>query len=172
MGMALKQPFRSPAEGEFLFEIDETPLEETLTSFGGLALFLRAARSLGGGECLDDFDVLREDRGRAAMLGYEPPSPEAARKFLYPFHDESKIAEAQQKQLEWQRAGIIPGESEAWVGLAAVNRDIVSELGRRTAEQTVATVDSDATIIVSHNRKAQASYQGTRGYQRLSATRR
>jgi hypothetical protein len=45
--MGLKQPFRSPAEGEFLFEIDETPLEETLTSFGGLALFLRAARSLG-----------------------------------------------------------------------------------------------------------------------------
>ena len=47
IGMGLKQPFRSPAEGEFLFEIDETPLEETLTSFGGLALFLRAARSLG-----------------------------------------------------------------------------------------------------------------------------
>jgi len=30
--MALKKQFGSPIEGEFLFEIDETPLEETLTS--------------------------------------------------------------------------------------------------------------------------------------------
>ena len=47
--MGLKQSYRSPAEGEFLFEIDQTPLEETLTSYGGLPLFLRAARSLGVG---------------------------------------------------------------------------------------------------------------------------
>ncbi len=47
--MALRKNQPSPAEGEFLFEIDETPLEETLTAFGGLALFLRAARSLGVG---------------------------------------------------------------------------------------------------------------------------
>ena len=101
--MGLKTQFRSPAEGEFLFEIDGTPLEETLTSFGGWPLFLRTARSLGlaasvqrnlelkqrrrgldeasyvesflalnavGGACLDDFDVLREDAGMAAMFGY------------------------------------------------------------------------------------------------------
>ena len=105
--MGLKK-HRSPAAGEFLFEIGDTPLEEMLTSFSGLALFLRTARSLGlavsvqrhlelkqrrrgldeasslesflalnavGGECLEDFDVLREEAGMAAMLGYEPPSP-------------------------------------------------------------------------------------------------
>lgn len=49
MSRALKKTAPSPAEGEFLFEIDETPLEETLTSFGGLPLFLRTARSLGVG---------------------------------------------------------------------------------------------------------------------------
>ena len=127
-------------------------------SFGGLPLFLRTAR-------LDDFDVLREDAGLAAMLGYEPPSPAAARKFLYQFHDQEKIAAAQQQQLELQRASIIPGESEALAGRAAVNRDLGGELGRRCADQKIATVDLDATIIESHKRQAQLTYQGTKGYQ-------
>jgi len=34
---------RSPAEGEFLFEIDERPTEECLTAFGGVPLFVRTA---------------------------------------------------------------------------------------------------------------------------------
>ena len=114
----------SPAEGEFLFEIDEAPTEECLTALGGIPLFVRTARSLdvpgsvqrnlalkqrergfdeatyiesflvlnaAGGDCLEDFDCLREDRGLAAMLGHAVPSPEAARKFLYQFHDPQKI---------------------------------------------------------------------------------
>lgn len=200
--MALKKTPPRPADGEFLFEIDETPLEETLTSFGGLPLFLRTARSLGvgasvernlrikqrrrgldeaayvesflalnavGGECLEDFTVLREDRGMAAMLGYEPPSPEAARKFLYAFHDEETIARTRQQQLALERAGVIAGESEAPAGLAAVNRDIVGELGRRCADQRIAAVDVDATIVESHKRQARPTYQGSTGYQPLSA---
>jgi hypothetical protein len=200
--MALKKNLLSPAEGEFVFEIDETPMEETLTSFGGLPLFLRASRSLGvgasvkrhmrikqrqrgldeaayvesflalnavGGECLDDFAVLREDLGMAAMLGYEPPSPEAARKFLYQFHDEETVAQARQQQLELERASVIPGESEALAGLAAVNRDVVSELGRRCADQKIATVDLDATILASHKREAQPTYKGPPGYQPMLA---
>ena len=122
-----------------------------------------------GGECLDDFDVLREDLGMAEMLGYEPPSPEAARKFLYQFHDDEKILAAQQQQLDWARASIIPGESDALVGLAAVNRDVVGELGVRCADQKIATVDVDATIIESHKRQAQPTYQGAAGYQTLLA---
>lgn len=200
--MTLKKSSPSPAEGEFLFEIDETPLEETLTSFGGLPLLLRTARSLGvtasvkrnvrvkqrrrgldeaayvesflalnalGGECLDDFAVLREDLGMAAMLGYEPPSPEAARKFLYQFHDEETIAKARQQQLELNRASVIPGESEALAGLAAVNRDVVGELGRRCPDQKIATIDLDATVIESHKRQAQPTYQGATGYQPMLA---
>lgn len=200
--MGLKRPMRGPAEGELLFEIDETPLQETLTSFGGLPLFVRAVRSLGvpasvrrnlqlkqrrrgleeagyvesiltlnalGGECLDDFEVLREDGGVASMLGYQPPSPEAARHFLYQFHDEEKVLAAQQQQLQLQRASIIPGESAALAGLAAVNRDVVGELGRRSSDQKIATVDLDATIIESHKRQAQPTYQGTTGYQPLLA---
>ena len=44
-----------------------------------------------GGDCLEDFECLRGDRGVAAMLGHEVPSPEAARKFLYQFHDPKKV---------------------------------------------------------------------------------
>src|SRR3970282_1230101 len=44
-----------------------------------------------GGECLEDFDRLREDAGLAEMLGHEIPSPEAARKFLYQFHAAERI---------------------------------------------------------------------------------
>lgn len=200
--MALKKATPSPAEGEFLFEIDETPLEETLTAFGGLPLFLRAARSLGvgasvkrhvrikqrkrgldeacyvesfltlnavGGECLDDFAVLREDLGMEAMLGYAPPSPEAAGKFLRQFHDEEEIGKARQQQLELNRASVIPGESEPLSGLGAVNRDLVAEVGRRCADQKIATIDLDATVIESHKREAQPTYQGASGYQPVLA---
>jgi hypothetical protein len=37
---------------------------------------------------------LREDAGRAEMLEHALPSPEAARKFLYAFHDEERIEQA------------------------------------------------------------------------------
>jgi len=36
----------SPAEGEFLFELDPEPLEECVTAMGGIPLFVRAIRSL------------------------------------------------------------------------------------------------------------------------------
>src|SRR5438270_10858234 len=45
----------------------------------------------GGGECLDDFERLRADPGLGQLIGHEVPSPEAARKFLYAFHEEEKI---------------------------------------------------------------------------------
>ena len=45
-----------------------------------------------GGDCLEDFEhLLRADEGLAELIGHEVPSPEAARKFLYQFHDEAKV---------------------------------------------------------------------------------
>jgi hypothetical protein len=191
----------SPSEMEFLFEIDPEPAQETLTSWGGVPLLVRAFRSLGlpgsvqrnirikqrasgydegtlvesfvvlnaiGGECLDDFARLREDGGLAEMLGHEIPSPEAARKFLYEFHDEGKMVEARQ-QLPLGQAAYIPGENAALQGLGQVNRDLLAEMGRRCAEQKIATVDQDATIIESHKREARMTYEGERGYQPMLA---
>ena len=56
-----------------------------------------------GGDCLDDFDRLREDAGLAEMLGHEFPSPEAARKFLYQFHDQGKDRAGADRNWRWGR---------------------------------------------------------------------
>lgn len=187
---------RSPAAGEFLFEIDEQPLEECLTALGGVPLLVRALRSLDvpghvgchvaikkrqrgfdeatyvesfvvlqavGGECPDDFEALREDAGLSEMLGHDVPSPEAARKFLYQFHGPQPNTRPQ-----LPLAGAIPAETEPLQGLAAVNQELVRELGRRCA-QKIATIDLDATIIASSKREAQPTYEGGRGYQPMLA---
>lgn len=191
----------SPTESDFRFAMAPEPATETLTSWGGIPLLVRAFRSLGlpqsvqrnvrvkqrqrgydeasvvesflilnavGGECLEDFDRLREDAGLAPMIGHEIPSPEAARKFLYQFHADELIEEAQQQRPLGQIA-CIPEENEPLEGLAQVNRDLIAELGRRCPEQKIATVDQDSTIIESHKREALPTYQGERGYQPMLA---
>ncbi len=188
---------RSPAAGDFLFEIDSEPLEECVTALGGVPLLVRAIRSLDvpgsvqrhlrikqrergfdeatyiesflvlnavGGDCLEDFDQLGEDAGLAEMLGHPVPSAEAARKFLYQFHDEVKIEQAQ-RGLAAERVSYIPEESAPLRGLAQVNEEVVQELGRRCPEQKIATIDLDATIIESWKREAKLTYEGCAGYQ-------
>lgn len=200
MGLANRSK-PSPAEGEFLFEIDPEPLEEVITAYAGVPLLLRAARSLDvpgsvrrhlhlkqrqrgldeasyvesflvlnalGGDCLEDFDRLREDAGLEEMLGHEVPSPEAARKFLYQFHDPEKVEQAQ-RELPAGQASYIPEESVPLRALAQVNQEVVQEIGRRCADQKIATIDLDATVIESWKREAQATYQGGKGYQPMLA---
>jgi Transposase DDE domain group 1 len=200
MGIPRKQK-PSPVEGEFLFQLDPEPLEECVTAYAGIPLFLQAARSLDvpgrvkqhlqlkqrqrgldeagyvesflvlnalGGECLDDFDRLREDEGLREMLGHEVPSPEAARKFLYQFHDESKREQAQ-KELAAGQVSYIAEESAPLRALAQVNQEMVQEVGRRCAEQKIATIDLDSTIIESYKREARPTYQGGSGYQPMLA---
>ena len=200
MGIARKQK-ASPAEGEFLFQLDPEPLEERVTAYGGIPLFVQAVRSLDvpgrvkqhlrikqrqrgldeagyvesflvlnalGGDCLEDFDRLREDEGLSEMLGHEVPSPEAARKFLYQFHDETKLQDAQ-KELAVGQVSYIAEESAPLRGLAQVNQEMVQEVGRRCPEQKMATIDLDATIIESYKREAQPTYQGGSGYQPMLA---
>ena len=121
-----------------------------------------------GGECLEDFDRLREDGGLAELIGHAIPSPEAARNFLYQFHDDEKIVAAQQ-QLSLGQVAYIPGENAALQGLAQVNRDLLQALGGRCPDQQIATVDQDATIIESRKREAKPTYAGERGYQPLLA---
>ena len=191
----------SPTESALLFEMDNEPLEETLTAWGGVPLVVQAFRSLGvpssvrqhvhikqrergydeatmvesfvvlnavGGECLDDFQHLRDDAGLKEMLGHEIPSPESARQFLNRFHSEEKLAQARDGRAPEQIA-FIPEEADALSGLGAVNRELVGELGRRCPDQRIATVDQDATIIESHKRQALRTYEGERGYQPMLA---
>jgi hypothetical protein len=67
-----------------------------------------------GGDCLDDYDGLRRDRGLAALLGYDLPAASTARQWLDRFHDDTKLA-ARPRQ-----GSFIPEESAALAGLAAV----------------------------------------------------
>ena len=121
-----------------------------------------------GGECVDDIKRLRQDPGLAEMVGHALPSPEAARQFLYAFHAEEKIAEAQQRRLPGAIA-YIPEETERLAGLGRVNRDLVQGCGARCPQQRLATVDQDATIIASRKQQALVTYEGTRGYQPMLA---
>jgi hypothetical protein len=121
-----------------------------------------------GGDCLEDFDRLREDAGLGEMLGHELPSPEAARKFLYAFHDEERIEQAQ-AELPVGQVSYIPSESEALRALAQVNQELAQTIGRRCAEQKIATVDLDATVIESWKREAKPTYEGCTGYQPMLA---
>ena len=121
-----------------------------------------------GGECLDDLKRLRQDPGLADMMGHEMPSPEAARQFLYAFHQDEKIEEAKQRRLPGQIA-YIPEEAPPLEGLGHVNRDLVQRFGERSPEQRIATVDQDATIIESGKEQALPTYEGPRGYQPMLA---
>ena len=121
-----------------------------------------------GGDCLEDFEPLRQDQALAELIGHKLPSPEAARKFLYQFHDDSKMEQAQQQLPEGQ-VSYIPAESQALRCLGHVNEDLIGELGRRCGQERIATIDLDSTVIESWKQEAQATYQGGRGYQPLLA---
>jgi hypothetical protein len=116
-----------------------------------------------GGDCLDDLEVLRSDRGLCRLLGRGLPSPDAQRAFLYRFHDDQLIAEAKARRKPDQQA-YIPEENEPLKGLGRAN----VELTRRVAAEgrcRKATLDHDASVIESHKREALPHYKGGRGYQ-------
>ena len=121
-----------------------------------------------GGECLDDSERLRADPGLSEMIGHGVPSAEAARKFLYAFHEQEKIEQAKQQRLPEQIA-YIPGESEPLAGLGKVNQDLIRRFAERCPEQKIATVDQDSTIIESRKQEALPTYEGPRGYQPMLA---
>ena len=121
-----------------------------------------------GGECVEDFERLRQDLGLAEMIGHAVPSPRAALEFLQAFHQEEKIEQAQQRRLPEQIA-YIPEETPALEGLGRMNRDLVQRCGERCPDQRLATVDQDATIIESHKQQALPTYEGMRGYQPMLA---
>lgn len=64
MESAIKRCRRSPAEGDFLFEIDPEPATERLTSFGGAAVLMRTLRSLGVAQSVaEHIRIKKRDRG-------------------------------------------------------------------------------------------------------------
>ena len=116
-----------------------------------------------GGTCLDDIRVLQADAGLGRLLDRTLPSADTLRHFLYAFHDETLIAQAQ-AQRPPDRAAYIPAENAALQGLAHVTTALVHRVAAE-GRSTTATLDHDATIQESHKREALSHYQGGRGYQ-------
>jgi len=120
-----------------------------------------------GGDCLDDFKVLSEDRALCRLLDRQLPSPETARKFLYEFHDDA-LVEAARAALPAGEVAYVPEENSALRGLGQANVEFVRAVAAR-GRAKIATVDIDATIQESHKREAKAHYEGGRGYQPVAA---
>ena len=123
-----------------------------------------------GGDCPDDILMLEEDTCLVRGLGYEPPKASAVRTFLNRFHDE-EIA-ASRPAREEQKSFIMPA-SAPQQGLDRVLAGMVGQIAslfkKHGLEQTIATVDQDATIIESHKKSALFHYDKGRGYQPMVA---
>jgi Transposase DDE domain group 1 len=114
-----------------------------------------------GGECLDDFDGLRRDRGLAALLGYDLPAASTARQFLDRFHEPAAV-EGRPTQ-----GSFIPAEGAGLAGLREVVRHSIRTYVAAVRPGPEATLDVDAHLVESAKRTALPTYDGFRGYQPL-----
>jgi hypothetical protein len=111
-----------------------------------------------GGDCVEDVRVLARDAGLACLLHRRFPSPDALHDFLVRCHDEVQLAQRP------PTGAWIPAESPALAALGALNTAVVRRAVTGLAADT-ATLDLDATTIVSHKRDALPLYTGGRGDQ-------
>jgi hypothetical protein len=114
-----------------------------------------------GGDCLDDFDGLRRDRGLAALLGYDLPAAPTARQYLERFHDPAAVADRP------RQGSFIPPENTGLAGLRAVVRHSVRTYVAAVRPGPAVTLDVDAHLIEASKRSALPTYEGYRGYQPL-----
>jgi hypothetical protein len=115
-----------------------------------------------GGECLDDFDRLRRDRGLAALLGYDLPAASTARQYLdRGFHDPAAVKDRP------TQGSFLPPESAGLAGLREVVRHSVRTYVAAVRPGPAVTLDVDAHLVESSKRSALPTYEGFRGYQPL-----
>jgi hypothetical protein len=116
-----------------------------------------------GGEVIDDIEVLRADQGLCRLLDRKLPAADTVRRFLYEFHDDQLIKEAQASRKEGQIA-YIPKENDALRALGECGEELVKRVTVKRKSKK-ATLDLDATIQESHKKEALPHYKGGRGYQ-------
>lgn len=114
-----------------------------------------------GGECLDDFEVMRADRGLSKLVGHAFPAPSTAWEFLRSF-------EQQQRPAGPTEGVFIPADGDGLLQLDFINRNLIRRVAKQRPQLGVATLDIDAKIIESHKQEAKASYKGITGYQPLT----
>src|SRR5438067_9856739 len=99
-----------------------------------------------GGDCLDDFDGLRRDRGLAALLGYDLPAAPTARQYLERFHDPAAVADRP------RQGSFIPPENTGLGGLRAVVQHSVRTYVAAVRPGPAVTLDVDAHLIEASKR--------------------
>lgn len=117
-----------------------------------------------GGECIDDMEQLRQDKGLAAMLGYTPPAPETARQWLDKFHDE-EVMLARPLQ-----GSFLPPESKPLGRLKGVNRRVVWAYVEAVRPGWGVTFDIDAQLVETSKADAQYCYEGHKAFQPIEVT--
>lgn len=114
-----------------------------------------------GGDCIDDFDGLRLDRGLASMLGYQLPAASTGRQWLDLFHDETLLEDRP------SQGSFIPMESSRLAALTSVLHRVTHGYVAAVKPGNTVTLDVDAHLVESSKRTALWTYEGFRGYQPL-----
>ena len=114
-----------------------------------------------GGDCIDDFQGLRQDHGLAALLGYQLPAAETGRQWLDHFHEPELLRDRP------VQGSFIPLESARLAALGAVNQQAIRAYVAAAQPGPLVTLDVDAHLVESSKREALMSYEGFRGYQPL-----
>lgn len=122
-----------------------------------------------GGECMDDMDELRHDKGLQRILQYEPVASRTVKDFLERFHDADLIKQAQEEAAQQKMLAFIPDPSPALDRLACVLATSARKAAEKMEMQRTGTVDLDGTIIPSEKKTAKWTYKGSRGFQPLVA---
>jgi hypothetical protein len=112
-----------------------------------------------GGECVEDMKRLRQDKGLAAMLGYQIPAAETARQWLDKFHDEESMS-GQPKQ-----GAFLPAESAPLAGLREPNRQVIWSYIDKMKPGEELTLDVDAHLVETTKAKAFYCYDGRKAFQ-------
>ena len=112
-----------------------------------------------GGDCIEDMERLRQDRGLEVMLGYQPPAPETARQWLDKFHDDSLM------QIRPLQSSFIPEESIALAGLKEPNRQVIWTYVDKVKPNYEVTFDVDAHLVETAKANAKYCYDGYRALQ-------
>lgn len=117
-----------------------------------------------GGDCLEDIERLREDKGIEAMLGYRPPAPETARQWLDKFHDEGLMRE---RPLQ---GSFLPSESARLAGLKETNRQVIWTYAERVSPGRQVTLDVDAHLVETAKANARYCYEGYKAFQPIEVS--
>lgn len=112
-----------------------------------------------GGECIEDMERLRQDKGLEAMLGYQMPAPETARQWLDKFHDE-ELMSGQPEQ-----GAFIPMESAPLAGLREPNRQVIWSYIEKMKPGQEVTLDVDAHLVETSKANACYCYDGYKAFQ-------